>query len=56
MRKYHCSLCRHEWVVQQLASEPPQDDCAKCGSRTAVFVCAVDDGGTLRHGQEEEAR
>jgi putative FmdB family regulatory protein len=34
--EYACSLCRHEWELEQSIKEPPVDHCARCGAKTAV--------------------
>lgn len=33
--EYACTLCLHEWEVEQSIKDPPVDVCPRCGDRTA---------------------
>lgn len=48
--EYCCTLCKHEWEVQQSIKDPPLDDCPRCAGKTAQRVISRGTGFVLKGG------
>lgn len=41
MYEYHCNSCNNEFELRQKFSDPPPDQCPKCGSETVVKMISA---------------
>ncbi len=48
--QYDCTLCRHEWEVEQGMREPPVDECPRCHEKAARRVVSGGSGFSLKGG------
>ena len=53
--QYECSLCHHEWEVEQGMREPPVDDCPRGCEGTAKRVVSGGSGFSLRGGWAKDS-